>query len=178
MFNNYKKFDGVSVSLILAAVFVFSAAGCRHKNIELMPSQGLEMPAPTKTPFKSNNENKEQNMNQSKMTAVPPSSWGATGIGVVVTENGVKIEYDCAIGEIKQKLMVDENGEFEADGFHTPEGFGPTRTDNPPKSQPAHYTGKISGDTLTLRVKLMETKEQIADYTLERGRTPRLRKCY
>jgi len=161
--------------LVIFAVIV--SANCRHNNIASAPKQSINTTLPANTPPETNQGNKGQNMNQSKLTAVPPGGWGATGVGIVVEENGVKIEYDCGNGEINRKLMVNENGEFDADGFHTAGSFGPIREDNPPKSQPAHYKGKISGGTMTLKVTLTETKEKIADYTLERGRTPRLRKC-
>ncbi len=73
--------------------------------------------------------------------------------------------------------MKNENGDFQADGFHTRESFGPVRLDNLPKPQPAHYEGKISGDTMTLVVTLTESKEKVGEFTLEHGKTGRLRKC-
>ncbi|CAN5697039.1 hypothetical protein BH18ACI1_BH18ACI1_10560 [soil metagenome] len=161
--------------LVIFAVIV--SANCRHNNIATVPKQSINTSLPANTPPNSNQENRGQNMNQSKLTAVSQGSWGATGISLVVEESVVKIEYDCANGEIDRKLTINENGEFYADGFHTVESFGPVRVDNPPKPQPAHYEGKISGDTMMLKVTLTETKEKIADYTLERGKTPRLHKC-
>lgn len=176
LFKNFTKFYLAVPSLIFVTTIVFIYVGCGRKNVEPMPpKQSLEISQATKTPANSNQENR--NMNQSKSTKVTPGNWGATGIAVVVEENGVKIEFDCAVGEIKEKLTVDENGEFNADGLYTPESFGPIREDNPPKSQPARYEGKISGDTMTLNVRLIDKKEKIGDYTLERGKFARLRKC-
>ena len=176
IFGIFTKFYSAVLLLTLVTAFVFVFDGCGRKNVEPMPTkQSLEISQPTKTPPTSNQEN--GNMNQSKTTKVTPENWGATGIAVVVEENGVKIEFDCAVGEIKEKLTVNENGEFNADGTFTKESFGPIRVDNPPKSQPARYEGKISGDKMTLNVRLIDKKEKIGDFTLERGKFARLYKC-
>ena len=176
IFGIFTKFYAAVPLLLLVTAFVFISADCGRKNVEPMPpKQSLEISQPTKMPPTSNREN--QNMNQSKTTKVTPDNWGATGIAVAVEENGVKIEFDCAVGEIKDRLTVDENGEFYADGTFTRESFGPIRVNNPPKSQPARYEGKISGDTMTLNVRLIDKKEKIGDFTLERGKFARLHKC-
>lgn len=168
----------VALCLVFMTAIVSISVGCGRKNVETMPpKQSLEVSEPTKTPVNSNRENKNQNMNQSKSTTISPENWGATGIAVLVEENGVKIEFDCAVGEIKEKLTINENGEFKADGTFTRESFGPIREDNMPKPQSARYEGKISGDTMTLNVILTDKKEKIGDYTLERGKFARLRKC-
>ena len=174
LFKNYF----IALFLTVVSAIAFISVGCGRKNVDAMPpKQSLEVSAPTKMPPNSNLENKNQNMNQSKMKTVSPENWGATGIAVVVEENGVKIEFDCAVGEIKEKLNVNENGEFTANGTFTRESFGPIREDNMPKPQPARYEGKILGDTMTLNVILTDKKEKIGDYTLERGKFARLRKC-
>ena len=142
-----------------------------------MPKQSMESATPVKTSINSNQKSDGENMNDTKMTAVSQGNWGANGIRFAVEENDVQIEYDCANGVINEKLMINEKGEFKANGSHTVESFGPIREDNPPKPKPAHYEGKVSGETMTLTVTLTETKEKIADFTLERGKTPRLHKC-
>ncbi len=172
LFKNY--FTALCLIFFIAIVFI--SVGCGRKNVDAMPpKQSLEVSEPTKIPVNSNLGN--QNMNGTKSTTASTENWGATGIAVVVEEKGVKIEFDCAVGEIKEKLSVNENGEFKADGTFTRESFGPIRDDNMPKPQPAHYEGKISGDTMTLKVSLTEKKETIGDYTLERNKFARLRKC-
>ncbi len=174
LFRNYF----IALCLVFMTAIAFISIGCGRKNVEAIPpKQSVDISEPTKMPVNSNQANKNQNMNQSKLTTVTPGNWGATGISVVVEENGVKVEFDCAVGEIKEKLTVSENGEFKADGTFTRESFGPIRDDNMPKPQPARYEGKISGDTMTLKVSLTERKETIGDYALERDKFARLRKC-
>ena len=168
---------------MIAAIFIV-LSGCSRKNVPVMPpNQSIDMSAPTNTPVNSNkpaNSNQKDsknNMNDTKSNAVSPGNWGARGISVLVEENGAKIEYDCAHGEIKEKLTVNENGEFEADGTHTRESFGPIIQGKEPKPQPAHYTGKISGDTMTLKVTLTNSNESVGDFTLGRDKYARLTKC-
>lgn len=116
-------------------------------------------------------------MNQAKLAAAPTGSWGANGIGIVVEDGGARIEYDCADGEIRGKLMIDGQGNFTANGVHIQQSFGPTRLDNPPQEQPARYTGKISGKTMTLKVVLTETKETVGEYVLEKDKYARIHRC-
>lgn len=181
LIKNLKRNNFAVFGLIAIALFLLFLSGCSRKNVPLMPpSQSLEVAEPAKTPVNSNkqtNSNRKNNMEDTELSAVKPGNWGATGISLVVEENGAKIEYDCANGEIKDKLMINENGEFEADGTHTRESFGPIREGKEPKPQPAHYEGKIAGDTMTLKAVLTDTKESIGDFTLERDKSARLRKC-
>jgi len=119
-----------------------------------------------------------QKMNQSKLVLVPASTWGANGIKLAVEENAGTIEYDCADGQIEEPLKVDEQGNFTANGVHIRQKGGPIREDSPPPRQPARYQGKISGDKMTLKVTLTESGEVIGTFTLERGKTPRMHRCY
>ncbi|MDQ3089090.1 MAG: hypothetical protein M3Q78_10915 [Acidobacteriota bacterium] len=117
-------------------------------------------------------------MNQTKLVSVPASTWGATDIILAVEENAGTIEYACADGKIEEPLKVDEKGNFRANGVHIRQKGGPIREDSPPPRQPASYQGRISGDKMTLKVTLSETGEVIGNFTLERGKTPRMHRCY
>lgn len=119
-----------------------------------------------------------QKMNQTKLVSVPASTWGATDIRLAVEENAGTIEYACADGKIEEPLKVDEKGNFRANGVHIRQKGGPIREDSPPPRQPASYQGRISGDKMTLKVTLSETGEVIGNFTLERGKTPRIHRCY
>lgn len=120
----------------------------------------------------------ERKMNQTKLVSVPESIWGANGIKLAVGENAATIEYDCADGKIEEPLKVDEKGNFRANGVHIRQKGGPIREDSKPPSQSARYEGRISGDKMTLKVTLTENGELIGNYTLERGKTPRMHRCY
>jgi hypothetical protein len=117
-------------------------------------------------------------VNQSKLNQVTEGNWGAAGVNFVVEDGGVKIEYDCATGEISQKLSIDEQGGFSVNGVYTRRYPGALRVKLLPKPQPARFEGKISGDKLTLKVTLTETGETLEEVVLERNIAGRIRKCY
>jgi hypothetical protein len=123
-------------------------------------------------------KNSRQILNQTKLALVSPSSWGAVGISFIIGENDVEIEYDCASGKIEQRLMMNEQGSFSADGVYIRQYPGAIRLKLLPKRQPARYEGTISGHTMTLKTTLTETNEILGEVVLERNKTPRIHKCY
>ena len=116
-------------------------------------------------------------MNQTNKTPVAAGAWGANGIALDVNETGATIEYDCATGAITEKLTIDGDGNFSAAGTHTRLAPGPIRVGHEPQAQSAHYTGKISGETMTLKIVLDEGGALVGEYALEKGKTPRLHRC-
>jgi hypothetical protein len=102
--------------------------------------------------------------------------WGGTGIGLTIGAESVKIEYDCAEAEIKQKFVTDAGGNFNLDGFYKRQP-PMIRVDMVVKPQAANFQGVIDGSTMRLKVTLTETKQLIGEYTLKRGEDPELRKC-
>lgn len=118
-----------------------------------------------------------QKLNRSKLVSAPPGSWGAAGIGLIIEEDSVKIEYDCAAGEIKQKFTIDDQGIFSMKGVYIRRYPGALRVKLPPKRQPAIYEGKISGNKMTLKVILIETNEMLEEVVLERDKISGVRRC-
>jgi hypothetical protein len=52
-------------------------------------------------------------------------TWGGEHIGIIVSEKGATLDYDCAHGTMNEPLTPDENGKFEAVGVHILEHGGP-----------------------------------------------------
>lgn len=117
-------------------------------------------------------------VNQAKLTSIAPGNWGAAGVNLLVEDGGVKIEYDCASGEITEKFLIDEQGRFSVSGFYTRLYPGARRVNLPPKRAAARFEGKISGDKMTLKVTLTETGERLEEVVLQRDATGRIRRCY
>ncbi len=113
-----------------------------------------------------------------KLVTVPASVWGADHIILNIGAKGVTIQYDCADGQIEQSLMMDGHGNFAANGFHIQGQAGPVLKDATQTRHPAHYEGKISGDTMLLKVTLTETRKVIGEFTLKRGEIPEMTRCY
>ena len=110
-------------------------------------------------------------------TSVAAGSWGGEHIILQVSRAGGEIEFDCAQGKIAQPLLMNRAGDFEVAGTFTPQHGGPVRRDEITVATPAHYSGHIEGQTMTLTVTLDKEKEKLGTFTLVLGSTPRLRKC-
>jgi hypothetical protein len=112
-----------------------------------------------------------------KMQRLPTGTWGGSHIRIQVGTRSATIEYDCANGTIEGPLTIDRKGRFSWRGTHNREHGGPIRIDEKPNGRPAIYSGSVKGDTMTLTVKLADTKEVIDTYTLKRGSLGRVFKC-
>lgn len=108
--------------------------------------------------------------------SVAAGTWGGRGVRLQVSASGADIEYDCAHGTIG-KMTLDAAGRFDAQGTHAAERGGPVRADEEAKGQPARYTGRIEGKTMTLRVVLTGTNQTVGTFTLTHGDEGRLVKC-
>ena len=109
------------------------------------------------------------------MQTIPTGEWGGDHIKLDVGTKSALVEYDCAHGVIEGPLKVDAGGRFNLRGTHTPERGGPIRADEQPRSQPAKFVGSISGNTMTLTLKLEGSEEET--FTLEKGKEANLFKC-
>ena len=107
---------------------------------------------------------------------VPTGAWGGDHVGLTVGEAGAHVEFDCAYGDIGQPLVTDNRGNLAVDGVYVQEHAGPVRVGEEPDKKPAHYAGRLDGDTLTLKVTLTESNEPIGVFTLTHGAAPGVRK--
>ena len=102
--------------------------------------------------------------------------WGGTHVSIAVGSQSATVEYDCAHGAIEGPLVVDSEGKFEWRGTFTPERGGPVRAGGAERSQPATYSGEITGDTMRLSLKIADA-EDAETFTLEKGKPGKLVKC-
>jgi hypothetical protein len=107
---------------------------------------------------------------------VPPGNWGGQHIGLVVTDSGATINYDCAHGTIDQALVT-VDGVFTAVGTHYREHGGPIRDGEPTDAHPARYDGRTDGKTMSLDVTLTDSGDKLGSFKLERGAQPAVFKC-
>jgi hypothetical protein len=109
---------------------------------------------------------------------IPPGAWGGDGIALDVTASGARIELDCAHGTIDAPLSLDAEGGFDLPGTLVRERPGPVRMDEEEKpGVPVRYSGRLEGETLTLRIVQPNAPRPMRPLTAERGKSPRLRKC-
>jgi hypothetical protein len=129
--------------------------------------------------------NANSNMNSNTNSTVPsqtPSevsrgTWGGLGISIEVGDPTASIEFDCAHATITEKMVLNREGKFQAKGFYVREKGGPVRADEVEERLPAIFTGEMKDKTLTLTVKLTDSKDAIGTFTLTHGKSGRLRKC-
>ena len=109
------------------------------------------------------------------MQRMPTGAWGGDHISIEVGARAAAVEYDCAHGVIEGPLVLDANGHFNLKGTHTPERGGPIRADQQARSLPAKFVGSISGNTMTLTLKIEGSEDET--FTLEKGKEANLFKC-
>lgn len=103
-------------------------------------------------------------------------SWGGDHAVLDVTATTASIEFDCAHGTLPVPLTLNR-GAFDVTGDFVQEHGGPIRSDETVDRQPARYTGTVSGNTMTLLVRLTATGQDRGTYTLTRGVSGRVFKC-
>src|ERR1051325_1920077 len=86
-------------------------------------------------------------MKQSNANKIPPGDWGGNGIHAIGDDSGISIELDCATANIENQIRLERRGRFSAKGSFTEAPRGPIRVGFEPKSQPAHFSGAITGRT-------------------------------
>jgi hypothetical protein len=103
--------------------------------------------------------------------------WGGQHVRLEVSADGAEIEFDCAHGRINGRLRPGADGRFDAAGTFVAERGGPVREGAAEKGQPARYTGRVKGKTMTLNVHLTDSNADAGTFTLTHGREPELTKC-
>ena len=106
----------------------------------------------------------------------PTGQWGSNDANLTLSRSGGTIEYGCGLGTIDSTWSVGSSGRFTATGLHFPEG-GPVPIGGIPP-HPARYLGTLRGRWLTLSVTLTDLDQTMGPYTLERGKTVLLVKCF
>lgn len=108
---------------------------------------------------------------------VPNGNWGGEHIGMIVTDTGATIEYDCAAGKITGPLALGANGDFTWTGIHSPGHGGPSRVDEPPDDRPARYTGNATGSTMRITLTVLDGSIPPQAFALVRGGEAKVFKC-
>ncbi|MES1245995.1 MAG: hypothetical protein ABUT39_30590 [Acidobacteriota bacterium] len=102
-------------------------------------------------------------------------TWGGPHVEMTVGPQGATLEMDCAHGAIAEPILVGRDGRFQVSGTYAPEHAGPQRGEDE-KGRPAVYTGRLTGDTLSLGI-AYENGDDVGTFELIRGRSGRVMKC-
>jgi hypothetical protein len=117
-------------------------------------------------------------MSTIKQNRVANGNWGGQNVGMEVTADGARLRFSCANGSITKPLMLDAQGRFSVPGMFVAESPGPRNEDNPPKDQPALYSGSVQGESMTLTITLTATNEKVGTFSLEHGKGGQVRRCH
>jgi hypothetical protein len=104
-------------------------------------------------------------------------TWGASGAGVIATEQVTHVHVGCTFGDMPGLIQLDSDGRFTVDGSYVlrayPVAVGP--------SLPAQFSGLVSGRTLTLAIAVNDTVENrivaLGPVEVTFGTTPDLGSC-
>ena len=108
---------------------------------------------------------------------VPNGAWGGDHIGMVVTDTGATMEYDCAAGKITDRMNLNSRGDFDVRGVHYPGHGGPVRIDEPRNEHTARYTGHATSAEMTITLQLTDTVFSPQTFHLVFGQSPHVFKC-
>jgi len=103
--------------------------------------------------------------------------WGGMHVTLENSERGATLEFDCGTGTIREPILLDSAGHFDVAGSYNREGPGPVRQGVQTDSS-ARYSGTVTGDTMTLAVRLGGSSDPLLNLSLTRGRQGKIVKCY
>jgi hypothetical protein len=158
-------------------LFIAGFQNLNAQTLNFSPESEASKPVQTKRIRKKKKRRQAKTLEQNKLI-VKGGIWGAIGVNLTINETGAVIEYDCADAEITGKFMINENGEFSLPGTFTMQTGGAASLNEPPKTRPARFEGKISDDNLTLKVTLTDNSEKLEEVILKRGTQGKIRRCY
>jgi hypothetical protein len=104
---------------------------------------------------------------------LPLGTWGGEDAGVIVEANSAHVHIGCTKGDTDGPLAVDDEGRFEATGTYDVDAF-PVERDI---LHPARFSGRVSGETMTLEVRLTDSDQRLGPVTLRLGQAPAMRQC-
>ena len=108
---------------------------------------------------------------------VATGEWGGEHLGMIVSDTGAALEYDCAAGRINEPLRVARDGSFTWSGVHYPGHGGPIRIDEPTNAHDARYTGTATASRIELTISLPDGTQPPMTFTLIRGGAAHVFKC-
>ena len=92
------------------------------------------------------------------------------------TDKDARLEFDCAHGVMSGPIWLDQNGNFDVAGSYVREAGGPVREGQENVSN-ARYSGTVRNGAMILKVRVNKS-ELKADFSLARGKSGKISKCY
>lgn len=109
-------------------------------------------------------------------TTLAEGEWGGDHLLLQVRDTVALAEFDCAHGRLNAPILL-AGGEFVASGTFTQEHGGPIREGEQVTPKPARYSGRTTGNRMTLTVLLTDEARAIGTFQLQRGSSGQVFKC-
>lgn len=108
---------------------------------------------------------------------LPVGLWGGAHISLEVADQGGRLEFDCAHGEIDGKIVLDRKGGFKVAGKYAEERGGPVRAGADESGDQVWYIGQVTGKQLKLTIRRRDNNRSLGTYSLRLGKEPMVVKC-
>jgi len=100
-------------------------------------------------------------------------TWGGDNAGLIASDTSAHIHIGCTLGETSGPIRPDAGGRFEATGTYNVDAYPLDRGIR----HPARFTGRITGNSMTLTVALTDTALTLGPVTLVYGKEPKMGPC-
>ena len=107
---------------------------------------------------------------------VKVGQWGGPHIVMTVASASTEIEFDCGRATVPGAIDTDGEDKFTTNGTFLPERPGPTTPDGPAR-RPMRLSGTVNGNDMQVSIVLTDSNEDLGNFALTFGATPRLVKC-
>jgi hypothetical protein len=109
----------------------------------------------------------------SDRVTLPPGTWGGEDAGVIVESQTAHVHIGCTKGDTDGPIALDGDGEFSVRGAYNVNAY--------PVDQgilhPARFSGKVSGEEMTITVQLLDEDRRLGPVKVQFGRNPDMRQC-
>lgn len=129
----------------------------------------------TSSPSAAQRRRRRRSRQLRKADALMPGVWGGEHIRFEATEDGARVELDCAHASVDGKVYVDDSGRFTAAALYQREHGGPVREQEEARGERVTLTGRVGGSLMSLTITRGRTR--LGAYTLTRDREARVVKC-
>ena len=100
-------------------------------------------------------------------------TWGGDNAGLIVSGADVHVHIGCTLGSAIGPIHPDADGQFQANGTFNVDAHPVDRG----IIHPASFSGRITGQTMTLTVSLTDTARVLGPVTLVYGTEPKMGPC-
>lgn len=102
--------------------------------------------------------------------------WGGQHVRLSVKDGRASVDFDCAHGTIEQRMALDQEGRFDAEGDFVREHGGPVRKDEVEEHQRVRYRGSVEERAMTLTV-VFADGQGMGPFQLAQGGVGHVVKC-